>query len=91
MGTLKLELPSRPEADAADLQHEQRVMKQEGPKHFGHVVVISQEVGVGYVVDDATSVRYSIARRYVPQFDSLKQGERIEFYDNGQNAVSAIG
>lgn len=75
------------EKEKAFLAHQ---MKPEGPYRKGHVQVVSQEGGTGYVVEDGTGYRYALARRWLPTFNQLKTGSTVQFKLNGHNTVAEL-
>jgi adenosyl cobinamide kinase/adenosyl cobinamide phosphate guanylyltransferase len=80
----------KPEPTQADLALQNAVRQRIGKKRTGRVVVISREVGTGYVQEDQTGVYFSFARKFLPAFDALKEGMAVEFYENGHNAVAEL-
>ena len=80
----------RPVPTEADQGLQAAVRRRVGTKRAGHVVVISPEIGTGYVQDDKTGVHFAFAKKYLPGFDRLAVGMAVEFYENGRNAVAEL-
>lgn len=88
MTSLTLELGARPAPNEADKALEAASRKPVGAKRLGHVVFLNAGSGTGYVQEDTTGVCYGFSRKFHPQFDSLRDGMAVAFFENPYNAVA---
>lgn len=59
----------------------------------GVVLVLDEELGVGYVQDHDTGRRFGISRKFLPPhiWAQLRQGQSVRFkYDARRNTVSTL-
>jgi hypothetical protein len=85
---VELNLGPRPASSDADQSHEVEARKVVGQPKSGRVVVLSREVGTGYVQEERTGAYYAFARRFQPEFDSLREGMKVTFYKNRFDSVA---
>lgn len=59
----------------------------------GFVLVLDDELGVGYVQERGTGRRFGISRKFLPPhiWAQLRQGQLVRFkYDSRRNSVAAL-